>query len=563
MKFLPSQLLAILKNRPERRNLQLLLKFSLFLVALTVVFTFFFHLIMLREDRTFSWITGLYWTLTVMSTLGFGDITFHSDMGRLFSILVLSSGMVLLLILFPFIFINFFYAPWMKARENAQVPRELPPTISGHIVLTKLDPVTEALIKKLEQFGHTYVVLVPDITEGLRLHGLGFNVMLGDLDDPDTYERVRVKQAALVATTSSDEVNTNVSFTVREISSEVPVISTCSYQVSVDILELAGSNHVLQLSDIMGSFFSRRASGGGASALVIGEFKELQIAEATVTNSSLSGQTIKETQLRERIGVNIVGIWERGKFNAAQPETVITENMVLVLAGSKEQIEAFNQHYANPVNESNPIIIIGGGRVGRATGRALAARGLDYRIVEKDPSRIKPTPHYIMGNAADIEVLQAAGINETSCVIITTHDDDVNVYLTIYCRRLRKDMQIITRSTLQRNLPTMHRAGADFVMSYAAMGSNTIFNLLKRSDILMVAEGLDLLQVTVPQPLAGRSIADSSIRQETGCTVIAVRDGDALHINPEPTVILPPGGEIILIGTVEAENNFFALYGTE
>jgi Trk K+ transport system NAD-binding subunit len=528
-----------------------------------VVFTIIFHLLMLREGQRFSWITGLYWTLTVMSTLGFGDITFHSDLGRLFSIIVLLSGMVFLLILFPFTFINFFYAPWMRAREDAQVPRELPENTSGHVVLTKYGPVTESLIAKLDQFGYPYVVLVHDLAEGLRLHSLGVKVMLGDLDDPETYIRVKVDQAALVAAASTDVINTNIVFTVREISSSVPIISTCNFAASVDILELAGSNHVLQLGEMMGVFLARRASGGDACAQVIGEFKELQIAEASVAGSTLVGRTLKETRLRERVGVSVVGVWERGKFSAAQPETMITDTTVLVLAGSKHQIETYNQQYQIVKPFGAPVVIIGGGRVGRATGQALAARHLDYRIVEKDAGRVKNDPRYILGDAAELEILKAAGIEESPCVIITTHDDDMNVYLTIYCRRLRPDIQIITRSTLQRNLPTMHRAGADFVMSYASMGGNVIFNLLKRSDILMVAEGLDLLKVGVPEQLAGRSIAQSSIRQETGCTIIAVRQGEDLVINPDPSMVLPAEAEIILIGTVEAENRFFSMYGTE
>lgn len=48
----------------------------------------------LRNDaitlgREEIWITGIYWALTVMSMLGFGDITFASDLGRLFSIVVM------------------------------------------------------------------------------------------------------------------------------------------------------------------------------------------------------------------------------------------------------------------------------------------------------------------------------------------------------------------------------------------------------------------------------------------------------------------------------------------
>lgn len=561
MKFLPTQLIIFLRSDPDRRNLRLLFRFLLVLLALVLAFTVVFHLLMLREGQRHSWITGFYWTLTVMSTLGFGDITFHSDSGRFFSIVVLLSGMVFLLILFPFTFINFFYSPWMKAQEQARVPRELPAGTSGHVVLTRYGPVTEALIKKLNRFRYPYVVLVPDLAEGLRLHGLGVNVMLGDLDDPETYSRVQVDKAALVATTASDVVNTNVAFTVRGISSQVPIISTCSFEASVDILQLAGSTHVLRLGEIMGLFLARRASGGDARAHTIGEFGELQIAEAAVLGSPLVGLTLRETRLREQVGVSVVGVWERGKFRAAQPDTRITQTTVLVLAGSVAQMERYNEAFQVERPMNSPVVIVGGGRVGRATGRALEARGLDYRIVEKAPERVRDDPRYILGDAAELEVLRQAGIEQSPCVIITTHDDDVNVYLTIYCRRLRPDIQVITRSTLERNLATLHRAGSDFVMSYASMGANTILNLLKRSDIMMVAEGLHLLKVKVPERLASRSIAQSSIRQETGCTVIAIRNGESLHINPDPAMVLPAQAEIILIGTVEAEERFFSMYG--
>ena len=64
-----------------------------------------------------------------MTTLGFGDITFTSDVGRLFSIVVLLSGVVLLLVMLPFMFIRLFYAPWLEARVRLRAPREVP---AGH-----------------------------------------------------------------------------------------------------------------------------------------------------------------------------------------------------------------------------------------------------------------------------------------------------------------------------------------------------------------------------------------------------------------------------------------------
>jgi len=120
MKFFTSQLAFFLKTAPTRRNIRLLSRFIGSLTALVVAYSVLFHVLMVYEGQQHSWVTGFYWTLTVMSTLGFGDITFKSDLGRIFSMIVLLSGMVSLLMLLPFTFIEFFYAPWMRAQSEAR-----------------------------------------------------------------------------------------------------------------------------------------------------------------------------------------------------------------------------------------------------------------------------------------------------------------------------------------------------------------------------------------------------------------------------------------------------------
>ena len=113
MKSLRSQLVGPGVGRPSRRNLRVLARFLLVLVGMILLYSVLFHVLMAAEGQKHSWLTGLYWTLTVRSTLGFGDVTFQSDLGRLFSVVVLLSGTVFLLMLLPFTFIQFFYAPWM------------------------------------------------------------------------------------------------------------------------------------------------------------------------------------------------------------------------------------------------------------------------------------------------------------------------------------------------------------------------------------------------------------------------------------------------------------------
>lgn len=70
------------KRESTKYNFRQLLKFLLVLTVMVVVYSVLFHFIMAAEGKDHTWLTGVYWTLTVMSTLGFGDITFHSDVGR-------------------------------------------------------------------------------------------------------------------------------------------------------------------------------------------------------------------------------------------------------------------------------------------------------------------------------------------------------------------------------------------------------------------------------------------------------------------------------------------------
>ena len=110
-------------------------------------------------------------------------------------------------------------------------------------------------------------------------------------------------------------------------------------------------------------------------------------------------------------------------------------------------------------------------------------------------------------------------------------------------------------------MATLHRAGADSVLSYASMGASAVLNLLQRSKILMVAEGLDLFKVPIPASLAGQTIAESSIRERTGCSVVAIQTERGMEVIPDPFETLPSDADIVLIGTAKAEGRFLELYG--
>lgn len=545
-----------MESRSSRKNLRALMRLLFVLFALIAIYSVLFHVLMEREGQHHSWLTGLYWTLTVMTTLGFGDITFTGDLGRVFSVVVLITGVMFLLVILPFTFIEFFYAPWMRAQAEARTPRELPGDMRNHVIMTCHDPVTMALVPMLEKYGHPYVILNPQVSEALELYEQGVKVAVGDLDDPETYRRMRIERAAMLVATRSDVLNTNMTFTARELNEHVPIVATASSDAARDVLELAGATLVLRPEEMMGQALARRVVGKDAAAHVIGELDGLVIAEANALGTELEGHNIAASGIRPRTGVNVIGVWDHGRLATVEPHTVIGKNTVLVLAGTQEQIDRYNAAFSRRVEGCVHVVIVGGGRVGRITSRELHAAGFQPVIIEKLAERVADHPEAVIGDATHMATLKAAHAREAASILITTHDDDVNISLTIYFRRLRPEVQIIARCTLERNVSTLHRAGADLVLSSASMGANTIFNQLRKSGNLLLAEGVSLFPSPVPHSMQGRRIADCAVRSETGATIIAVETDGVRVINPPPDLELPYEGKMLLIGTLEAEEKF-------
>lgn len=560
MKFIPSQLVYFFQDRRAQRNLHSLIRFILLLTFFIVVYSLLFHVLMEMEGQHFSWITGFYWTLTVMSTLGFGDITFTSDIGKLFSLCVLMSGIVFLLVMLPFTFIQFFYAPFLEAQTKSRAARELPEETSGHLIIIGSDQVALSLASRVRQFNYVYCILVNEVNHALDLVDQGFNAVVGESDNPQTFKLLRADRAAMVVLLSDDMKNTNAAFTIREVAPDVPVVANADSEESVDILQLAGSSHVFQFMDTLGEMLARRTLGTGARSNVIGSINELNIAEAPAVDTPLVGRTVKDSGLRNTTGMNIVGLWEQGRLVPARPDTVIGPKMAMILAGSKEQLKSFDDFVGEAPPMEAPVLILGGGRVGQSAAQVLGQRGIDYKIVEKNPRLIRDDGHYILGSASDIDVLKAAGIDSAPSVFVTTHTDDLNIYLTIYCRRLRPDIQILSRATFDRNISVLHKAGADLVMSYATITANTIINLLSPGKVMTLTEGLNIFRVEVGPSLAGKTLMESNIRDETGCNIIAVSQGDVMEINPDPNLPLDRGASLLVIGAAEDERRFLDKY---
>jgi Trk K+ transport system NAD-binding subunit len=560
MKYLSSEIGFLFSTGETRANLAALFKYFAFLAAMVIGYAVVFHLIMVHvEGQQHSWVTGLYWTLVVMTTLGFGDITFTTDIGRLFSIVVLLSGVVFLLVMLPFLFIRLFYAPWLESRVRLRAPREVPAGTSGHVVITEYDPVAVGLVERLEAAGIPYYIVEPDPARAARFVDDGLSVVAGENDSRATYERLHSADARLVIANCEDTVNTNITLTVREVAPRVHVAAIVEEEDAVDILELSGATTVLALKRQLGESLANRVDTGRAEAHVIGSFRSVRIAELPVRDTILSGTRVRETRLRERTGLSVVGLWERGKLLPAFPETEIRPDAVVVVAGTAEQIRALDTLIARE-GTTAPVLVIGAGKVGQAAARALKQKALTVYAVDRDEQSLHPLAGLVdgayAGDAADRALIEQAGIDRVASVLLTTNDDAMNIYLAVYCRKLNPDLRIVSRITHERNVEAIHRAGADFVLSYTSLGVDSLMSLISGGASVMLGEGVRLFEVPVPPSLADKPLSASGIGSYTGLSVVAVDAGGSLITQLTADTVLPKSATLLMLGSAGQRQQF-------
>ncbi len=133
---------------------RILISIFIFL-CLVLVYSVLFVAIMLNfEGKNYSFVDGVYWTITTITTVGYGDIYFTSYIGKAFSIVVMVSGV---LFFFGF-FVPYAILPWAEQRLRLVLPTEVK-NLSNHFIICGYNRFTKEFCKILREFRVNYVVL--------------------------------------------------------------------------------------------------------------------------------------------------------------------------------------------------------------------------------------------------------------------------------------------------------------------------------------------------------------------------------------------------------------------
>jgi len=545
-------------NRLQRRAVQYV-GFLLVVMVLTAVA--YQQGMRVYENEPKPFVDALQFAVEMFTTTGFGgDSPWESAQMNAFVAVMDLVGMALLLGALPVV-----ATPFLEEAFSTTVPRTVEDGLADHVVICSNTSRAEALMAELDSLEVPYVIVEPDRDRAVELYEDDRRVVRADPESTDGLAAAGLPGARALLADVSDQVDASIVLAGKELAADVPVISVVEEPDLARYHRLAGADRVLSPRPLLGERLASKVTAATTvetdDAIEIDE--ELELAEVSIRHgSTFAGSTLADSGIREEAGVNVLGAWFRGEFDASPPpDATLTAGTVLLVSGRPHQFDRLAAMARSEARqfEAGETIVVGYGEVGRTVVDALEKAGVSHTVVD----RIDMDGVDVVGEASEPGTLAAAGVEDARRVVLALPDDTIAEFATLVVRDLAPDTEVIARVEERGSIPKMYRAGADYVLSLATVtGRMSASYLLEDHDVLSLDRQVEIVRTSAPG-IVGRTLREADVRSETGCTVVAIeRDGEVLtDVGPETRI--EAGDELVVVGSDRGIRQFEESFGRQ
>jgi Trk K+ transport system NAD-binding subunit len=526
------------------------------LVVLVLIYALTYNIAMARlEGVDQSLFASFEFVVQTMTTTGYGQDSGYWSHPLMF---LFVAGTQISGIALGFFTLRLIIIPLFTGAE-VNLDNQLTPK-SDHVIICEYRRDSAVLLDELRELGIEYVLISSSEEHAKELADDGYSVIDGSPQDTTAFERASIDSARAVITDAGD-ANVNTILTVRSIDPDIEVITLTDDSDMRDILLDTGADTVLSPHGVLGRRLAEKAVSSFNSELsdTIALGGEIEVTEIPVQpGNRLIGTRIRNSNIRERTGANIIGAWIDGELQLPpDPDAIIRSNTVLLVSGARDALEAFSEFTqpARRLRRDKRIIIAGQGEVGEAALEVVDEAELDAVTIDVEDADTVD----IVGDAGSEEILEEAGIATAGAIILGLPNDSDSLLTTVLARSMNPDIEILARVSDTDATRKALSAGADYVLSVPRVSARMVARELRGEDVLAPASQIRLLRVPA-KPLAGSTLAESGIYEKTGCRVIAVEDEEGFTSTVDPQRRFTGEERIVLVGSDEAVQRFEKRY---
>ena len=535
-------------TRRDRLVLYYLLGLSTLVAAYTVVYNLAMAEIEGVDQPLFA---SLEFVVQTMTTTGYGqdsELWSHPAM-FLFVSVVQISGIGIGFFTLRLIIIPLFSSADVNL-DNRLTPKR------DHVIVCEFRHDSEVLLEELEELGIEYVLISSDEDEARELSDEGYPAIHGSPQAAKAYQRAGIEKArAIITDAGSATVDTIL--TARSVRPDIEIITLTDDTDLFDIFRETGADSVLSPHSVLGHRLAEKVVASFSTELddtvQLGE--DFEMTEVLVQRDSpLDGVTIRDAGLREQTGANIVGAWIDGELQLPpDPDAVIRENSVLLVAGEHEDLEDLSEFTRSTKAFQRPdrVVLAGRGEVGTAAEEVLRDAGIETVSIDAEET----TEPDIVGDMGKRSVRREANISNAGTILVCLPDDSQGLLTAVQAQAINPDIEVLFRANEMATVSKAFRAGADYVLAIPQVSARMVARELRGENVLDSASQIRVVRVPAT-PFAGETIASAEIPERTGCRVIAIENESGLTTRIDPQRELDADDQLTLVGTDDAVQEF-------
>lgn len=289
---------------------------------------------------------ALYMTVITMATVGYAETRPLSDAGRVFTIGLIVTSLVLagyaVSTLAAFVVEGEFYRLIRERRMDQRIAR-----LNDHIILCGGGRTGLHIANEFYQTRTPFVLIEQDPAALQALQQIGdIPYLQGDATQDETLRLAGIERArGLVAALGEDKENVFIVLSARALNPRLRIVARVSDEANASKLRKAGADEVVSPNAIGGL---RMASVMLRPAVVTFLDEMLHVPDQTLRVDEVHadrvpdavGKTLGDLDIPRRTGMLVMAIRSREtgyRFNPA-PETVLQAGDILIVVGTPEQI---------------------------------------------------------------------------------------------------------------------------------------------------------------------------------------------------------------------------------
>ncbi len=202
--------------------------------------------------------------------------------------------------------------------------------------------------------------------------------------------------------------------------------------------------------------------------------------------------------------------------------------------------------------------VLGLGRYGRAVAQELVKSGAEVLAVDDDmnvvDSLINVLPLCKCADVTDADAFEQLGIADVDTVIIAMSNSLEATVMAITLCKEAGIKEVIVKCSTEMHRKIFLRVGADKVIfPEKESGIRLARNLLSSgfAEMMEISEDISMMELDVKDEWVGKNLVELSLRKKYSVNVVAVKKGECVVTEIEPTAPLERGTKLIVIADVQ------------